>query len=97
MNNATHQQLLQVVYAEWTIAGLLTVAAILYFLRDRRTSYRFLPLLGIAYVAAVHGTCFIDDGSSDPGGFAVFGIVFGVFLGAPIGFALMSILRRNPR
>ena len=92
-----HQHLLKIVYAEWTIAALLTVAAVVCFVRSRRASYLFLPLLGVAYVAALHGTFFINDGSSDPVGLAVFGIVFGLFLGAPVGFVVMATLRRGKR
>lgn len=90
-----HEQLLRMVYVEWTIAALLTAAAVVCYFRNRRASYRFLPLLGVALVAAIHGTCFINDGSGDPEGLATFGIVFGLFLGAPAGFILMTILRRR--
>lgn len=95
MNQAMHEQMLMVVYAEWTIAVLLTIAAGVCFVRNRRTSYLFLPLLGVAYVAALHGTLFINDGSGTPDSLASFGIVGGLFLGAPAGFILMNILRRR--
>lgn len=95
MNQARHEQMLKVIYAEWTIAALLTIAAVVCFIRNRRASYRFLPLLGVSYVAALHGTFFINDGSGDPEGLASFGIVGGLFLGAPVGFILMTLLRRR--
>jgi hypothetical protein len=92
--NPMHEQLLRVVH-EWIIAALLTAAAVVCFFRNRRASYRFLPLLCVALVAAIHGTCFINDGSGDSAGLATFGIVFGLFLGAPAGFILMTLLRRR--
>lgn len=97
MNQPMHDKLLTVVYAEWTIATLLTAAAVVCFFRNRTASYLFLPLLGVSFVAALHGTFFINDGSGDPEGLASFGIVFGPFFGAPIGLACMIVLRRRKR
>jgi hypothetical protein len=94
-NQPMHVQLLRVVYAEWVIVALLTATAIVYSFRNKRANYRFLPLLGVALVAAIHGTCFINDGSGDPEGLATFGIVFGLFLGAPAGLVLMKVLRNR--
>ena len=95
VNPAMQDQMLKVVYAEWTIAVLITIAAVICFVRNRRASFLFLPPLGVAYVAALHGTCFINDGSGDPEGLASFGIVAGLFLGAPVGFVAMKLLRRK--
>lgn len=97
MNQPLHEQLLTVVYVEWTIAALLTAAAVVCFFRNRRASYLFLPLLSVSYVAALHGTLFINDGSGDPDRLASFGIVFGLFLGAPVGLVCMIVLRRRKR
>ena len=90
-----HDQLLNVVYAEWTIAAFLTLAAVVCYYRNRRASYLFLPLLGVAYVAALHGTLFMNDGSGTPDGLVSFGVVGGLFLGAPPGLVLMLLLRRR--
>ena len=60
MNQPIHEQMLRVVYAEWAIAVVLTVVAVICFFRNRRASYLFLPLLGVAFVAALHGTLFIN-------------------------------------
>lgn len=65
MSNATHEQLLQVVYAEWAVAILLTVSAVVCFVRNRRASFLFLPWLGIAFVAALHGTFFLQGRQCD--------------------------------
>lgn len=94
MSSATHEQLLQVVYAEWAVAILLTVSAVVCFVRNQRASFLFLPWLGVACVAALHGTLFYRDGSATREMLLSFGITFGLFVGAPIGAILMRVLRR---
>lgn len=95
MNDATHEQLLKVVYAEWSVACLLTVAAIICFFKNRRTSFGFFPWLGVAYVAALHGLFFYKDGSATREMLVGFGIGFGLVFGAPIGAIFMRVLRYN--
>lgn len=93
MSNATHEQLLQVVYAEWAVAILLTVSAGICFVRNRRASFLFLPWLGVACVAALHGTFFYRDGSGTREMLLSYGIVFGLFVGAPVGAIFMQVFR----
>ncbi len=94
MSNATHEQLLQVVYSEWAVAILLTVSAGICFVRNRLASFLFLPWLGVACVAALHGTFFYRDGSATREMLLGYGIVFGLFVGAPVGAIFMRVLRR---
>ena len=50
-----------------------------------------IPFLCMASAAALHGICFIGDGSGSPGELGAFGLVAAIFYGLPIGVVAMIV------
>lgn len=74
------------------IAAVLLSAGAIWALRRRRPGvFALFPVAAFFLAAALHGLAFAGDGAPNPGMLFGFGVVAGLFCGAPFGLVAAGV------